>query len=388
MVPEAAELASRERSLARAAGQVSTFVVGPIFLAWMIWMAVAGQQYLVDFEHSFLPASRAVVHGLSPYPGDAHLRAVVNAHTPIEAYLYPPLLAVVEAPLLLLPHAVAVVVYSLMLAAALGGALWLMGIRDLRCYTVVCLWPATFTGFQTGAVSFFLAFGIALAWRWRGHATRLGILVAVLVALKLFVWPLGLWLLVTRRYRATLWSVSAFPVVVLGGWALIGFHGLRSYPHLLSVVSIAEAPLGFGIGGISAGAHIPQEATLAASMLVVAVACARLLAAPPRDLDRVALTLAVCSMLLLSPVVWLHYLIVLVIPTALASRRFSWIWVAPALFQFAAVATMSGVYPNGNPVTLALSWASIIFTTTIACQAPGPGGATVCNAPQPAGAQQ
>jgi alpha-1,2-mannosyltransferase len=362
------ESTGRERNAGRAAAQVSALIVGPIFLAWMIWISVSTGQYLVDFQHSFLPAAHAVVLGASPYPGGGHLRELIARGTPLEVYVYPPLPAIAEAPLLLLPHAAALLIYSMLLAAALAGALWLMGVRDVRCYTAVCLWPAAFTVFQTGAVSAFLALGIALAWRWRWHAVRLGLLLAVLVAVKPFVWPLGLWLLVTGRYRATAWSIAAFPVLMLGGWAAIGFAGLAGYPHLLSAISAAEAPIGFGVGGVALAAHVPQTAALAAGLVVAAAAFGRLLAAPPAAADRVGLALAVFSMLLLSPVVWMHYLILLVVPTALASRRFSWLWIAPAVLQFAAIATMHGVYPDGNPLALGLCWASVLLTTAMACR--------------------
>ena len=364
-----AGLHDRSRRMARAARQVSALVVGPLFLVWMVRMAVAGGGYLVDFKRAFLPASRAVLHGASPYPTVAQLPGLVSPiHASIEVYVYPPLLALAGAPLALLPHAVATLVYSLLLVAALGGSLWLMGVRDARCYTVLCLWPATYTLFQTGAVSALLACGIALAWRWRSHGVRLGLLVAALVALKLFVWPLGLWLLVTRRYRAAAWSAVGFPALVLGTWAAIGFAGLGSYMHLLSVVGIAEAPRGYGAGGIAAATHLSQTAVLALGLLVVAGAFGCLMAARPAHLDRAALSLAVFAMLLLSPIVWLHYLMVLVVPTALASRRFTWYWVVPAVLQFATIATMHNVYPDGNPAALGLTWASIVLTTFLACR--------------------
>ena len=365
-----AGLRARGRTMARAGRQVAALVVGPMFLGWMVWLAVAGGGYLVDFQRAFLPASSAVLHGASPYPAVAQLPELVSpAHASIEVYVYPPLLALAGAPLALLPHAAATLVYSLVLVATLGGSLWLMGVRDPRCYTVLCLWPATYTVFQTGAVSALLACGIALAWRWRSHGARLGLLVAALVALKLFVWPLGLWLLATRRYRAAVWSALGFPALVLGTWAAIGFAGLRSYLHLLSVVGIAEAPRGYGAGGIAAASHLSQEAVMALGLLVVAGAFVCLMAARPAHLDRTALSLAVFAMLLLSPIVWLHYLMVLVVPTALASRRFSWYWVAPAVLQFATIASMHTVYPDGNPWALGLCWASIVLTTFLACRA-------------------
>src|SRR5205814_10129930 len=49
---------------------------------------------------------------------------------------------------------------------------------------------------------------------------------------------------------------------------------------------------------------------------------------------RRSLTLALAASLLLSPIVWLHYFVLLVIPLALRWSRFAPAWLVPLLFWF------------------------------------------------------
>ena len=76
---------------------------------------------------------------------------------------------------------------------------------------------------------------VALASRWREFAFRVGAVLGVAIAAKLFLWPLIFWLLGTRRYRAALAASAAALAAILVPWAVIGFSGLASYPDLLRV---------------------------------------------------------------------------------------------------------------------------------------------------------
>ena len=76
------------------------------------------------------------------------------------------------------------------------------------------------------------------------------------VAAKPFVWPLIVWLLVTRRFRAGAWSIASTAALVLGAWAVVGFEGFVDYPaltpraagglHAQRSLSLAMAAGGFG----------------------------------------------------------------------------------------------------------------------------------------------
>ena len=58
--------------------------------------------------------------------------------------------------------------------------------------------------------------------------------------------------------------------------------------------------------------------------------------------DRRALSVAVAGALLATPVLWLHYLVLLFVPIALARPRLSALWFAPLAFWLTPVAHSNG----------------------------------------------
>jgi hypothetical protein len=61
--------------------------------------------------------------------------------------------------------------------------------------------------------------------------------------------------------------------------------------------------------------------------------------------------LTIAAALAASPIVWIHYFLVLLVPLALTSPRFSWLWLVP--FAYSPLAEAS--WPAGNARDLALA---------------------------------
>jgi len=176
---------------------------------------------------------------------------------------------------------------------------------------------------------FIAVLGAAAAWRYRDRPAVSGIAAALTATLKLFLWPLGVWLLVTRRIRAAVFCACAGVLVLMGGWAAIGFAGLRSYPHLLHVLSQVEA--GTSYSPVALLRLSGRSATLLTVALVVAVLVAIVLAARGPDGDRRSFAVAVIGALAATPLLWLHYFALLLIPIALYRPRLSALWFAPVV---------------------------------------------------------
>jgi hypothetical protein len=162
------------------------------------------------------------------------------------------------------------------------------------------------------------------------------------VAAKLFVAPLVVWLLLTRRFRAAAWAVGSAAVLVVGAWALVGFDGLRDYPKLLRVVQDVYAVRSISVSTVAGvlGASVSVAVALAAVAGLVCLGIAAWLARRP-DGDRRAFAVVVAACILASPIVWPNYAALLFVPIAV-----TWPKVAPAWFFGYAVWFLGALAPK------------------------------------------
>lgn len=335
------ELAHRRAALpfVRAAVQLANvllFAVLPLVLVPLLLHA-AGSDYLWDFRKAFLPAARALRDGNSPYPQTLSELAS-NAE-----YVYPPLAALVMAPFTWLPRTVAEVLFVALSLAAPALALRILCVRDWRCYGLVYLWPPLLGGVSLGTLSPFLALAVAAGWRSRDSSTGLGATVAGATVVKLFLWPLLVLFAIGDRWRAAVVSVVVATAAALASWAIIGFAGLREYPQLLSELSRLESDDGYSPTALGLALGLPRTAALAVAIAIglpLLVAASVLIRRPASRLP--ALCLAVGAVFALSPVVWLHYLILLVVPIAAARDRLGLVWFAPLLLWVTPGTSSSG----------------------------------------------
>ena len=273
-----------------------------------------------DLRAGYLPAAEAIQDGDSPYadPDDPSLDLR-------RAYVYPPQVAIGLVPLTWLPTDLAAFLVFLAAVAALLGAVAIVGVRDVRCYAAVLLWAPSWNALDTLNVSAGLALGVALVWRLRATLWPLAATLGLMVSVKLFLWPLLAWAGLVRRPLAAVLGLGLGLAVAFGSWAAIGFAGLREYPELLSKVgdqenySIVAVADEIGLGSL--GPAI--TALVGGALLVASVWWAR------REREVRSFTLAVAACLALSPVVWLHYLTLLIAPLGLARPRFSALWLLP-----------------------------------------------------------
>jgi len=299
----------------------------------------------------FLQGAGRVLDFASPY-----------AYHADASYAYPPLLAYLVAPLHPLGAAAATVVWTVLSLAAVAAALWLLGVRDWRCFALTAVWPVTRSAVDLGTVEPLLLLAVAAAWHWRDRLVEPALATGAAIALKLFLWPLVVWLALTRRLRAAVAAVGATAAFVLLPWAVLGFAGLGSYPGLLRHLSDDEATSSYSVVALAVRAHLPRSAGIAAGLLVAAA----LLAAAwlcvrrnVRDADGVALMLCLAAALAASPIVWVHYLLLLAVPIALARPRLSWLWFVPFAYQPLG----ESEWPAGDAgkLALALLATSVIF---------------------------
>jgi Glycosyltransferase family 87 len=276
--------------------------------------------HLFDFK-IFWEAGKNLLDGERIYPSHAELDLATRTY-----FVYPPVVAVAFVPFSLLPLVVAGALYSLLALLATGMTLRVLGIEDKRCYIALLFWMPVLQGVGLGTIAPFLALALAIAWKYRHSALTMPLVLSVAVVAKLFLWPLLFWLVATRRWRAAALSGLATAVLVLVPWALLGFRDFDWYPHALRLLLDHEQQLGFS----ASTALGPLHANVVAPAIQLGAVLAIFFLARQEDGDRRSFSAAVICALLLSPLVWIHYFVVLVVPIALASRRFGWMWVLPA----------------------------------------------------------
>jgi hypothetical protein len=343
------------RASARPWELASFFWVPSIVLGYTVWYELHARRALEDFG-IFRTAAKAVLHGASPY-----VAADPQALAHFDKFVYPPSTALLFAPFAVLPLAVSQVLMFVSCLLCTFVALRLLDVRDWRCYGVAVMWTPVINSLALGAVTSFLLVGTAASWRYRDRPIVAGPVVAATAVLKVFLWPLGLWLLVTRRLRAAAVCALVSGVIVLAGWAVIGFAGLRSYPHLLHVLTAVEQGASYSpiaLLGLSGTA-----ASIASIALLIGVAVAVCLAARRSDGDRRAFMVAIAGSLAATPVLWLHYFALLLVPIALYRPRLSGLWLWPLVLWLTPASHANGAVWK---IALALAVLAAIVARTVA----------------------
>jgi alpha-1,2-mannosyltransferase len=313
----------RLRAFAKPWELVSFIWVPAIGISFACYADLRSHDPLQDFGY-FRAAAVDVIHGRSPY---VHPTAAAFAH--FDKFVYPPVAAILFAPFAALPSEAARVLMFVAGLAAILGALRVLHVEDWRCYGIAVVSAPAINTLALGALTSFLLLGAALAWRYRDSPVVAAVATAFTAILKLFLWPMGVWLLATRRWRASAVCAGVAIVLLFGGWAVIDFAGLRSYPTTLHLLEQVEAPVSYSVVallGLSGGAQ--TALTVAFSLLAAAGV---ILAARGVGGDRRAFAVAVVASLLTTPLVWLHYLLLLFVPIALYRPRLSGVWFLPLL---------------------------------------------------------
>jgi hypothetical protein len=275
-----------------------------------------------DFRGTLWEPARALLDGGAIYPPPTHDAIVLG-----NPAVYPPVFIIASVPLAILPVATASWLWFCLLGVCVLVAMWILGVRDWRCHVLALTSPVTIHGLFYGNLTIVMVLLVAVAWRYREHARYAGLALGAAVAAKLFVWPLVVWLLLTRRFRAAAWAVGSAVVLVLGAWALIGFDGFLDYPKLLRAVQDVYAERSISVSTVAGALGAPVSVAVAIAALV-GVACIGGAAwlAVREDGDRRAFALLVTGCVLASPIVWPNYAALLFVPIAVTWPRLAPVW--------------------------------------------------------------
>jgi hypothetical protein len=315
-----------------------------------------------DFHGTVWGPDRAVLHGASPYLSRDMLPSVPA--------IYLPPIYLVTLPLGWLSlHAATWVWFGILVALGFG-SLAVLDVRDPWCYALMLMSPPVVDALVLGNASILVGFLVALGWRWRDRRLLGPLAVAAAVAVKSWLWPLLVWLLI-RRMRSGLSSGVILGALVLVSWAAIGFHGLLHYPRLLH-----EEAAKFVHGGtlfVSALVQLNVPVRVAAVAGAVGAVVLLALAARRRSNEVEAFSLALLAALVATPVGWEHYLILMGIPIAIVwpSLSAAWLWF-PALWLTLwltdSLAPDEWRQVSGSVALCLLATLPAVFVTVRSCQ--------------------
>ncbi len=294
-------------------------------------------------------------------------------------FYYPPPFVLAILPFALLDANAATWAWTALSVAAFLGGVAIMPVRvSVRWLTILLAglsWPFAYA-LKLGQVGPLLFLLFAIGWRWLDDPRAVGASAAAGAIVKIQPGLILLWAFLTRRWAALgvgatiLAAAAIIATLVTGGpsvWAdyvalLRNVSDPISTPHNFTPGAIA-----YQLGASSGVAAIVQVASSVAALGVLVVAALR---AHPAA----SYLVAVVASQLLSPVLWDHYAMLLLLPVAWLIDRGQWWAVAIPLVTsvFTIGLTPPAAYPIAFWLTLiALAWFGVRLRSASIATPPG-----------------
>ena len=322
----------------RAALPVLALAIPAVTIAAILWAAgsTLGYDYL-----AYDAAARRVLAGQPLY--DLSYAAAGS----FGLYYYPPTFIplVLMFAALLDAHAATLAWISTLLAA-FGFGVAVLPVRASVRWAVLLLaglsWPLLYA-LKLGQVGPLLFLAGALTWRWAERPAIAGTAIAAGAAIK--VQPLLMlgWALVTRRWRTLLAGLSLLGILCALATSVAGPGSWSDFVTLLLRVSDpVGTPANLTVGAIAFRAGLPRDgaATLqVASICLVALVTVWAWVHSPAG---TAIVVTAVASQLVSPILWAHYAVILLLPVALLLERRQWWAVALPIVTWLPV---DAIYP-------------------------------------------
>jgi alpha-1,2-mannosyltransferase len=292
-------------------------------------VAVAGDTLGYDFL-AYHAAAVRILHGQPLY--DLSFQTAGG----FGLFYYPPMFAPLILGFGLVSQTAAVWLWLAVLLAS-----FILGVVILPVSRTVRWWIALMAGVgllfaysvklgQVGPILFLL---FAVGWRWLDDPVRMGASTALGTAIKLQPGLLLVWALLTRRWGAI--AVGAAVLAVLAVVATL-FAGVEAWSDFVRLVGQVADPIttpkNATPGAIAYQLGVPADVASAIQWLAMAVVLAAVVVAARWATAEASYLVAVIASQLLSPVLWDHYGVLLLLPVAYlcASGRW-WALAIPAV---------------------------------------------------------
>ena len=291
-------------------------------------LAVAGHTLGCDYL-AYDGAARAWLSGQPPY--DISVTSAGGCGT----FQYPPPFLLLIAPFTLLPPATATWVFILLLALCVPLAVLAMPVpapaRLITLGLAGTSWPVLFA-IKVGALGPLLLLLFALAWRWLDRPARLAVVTVLGALAKILPGLLGVWMLLTGRYRAAALTV-ALAVIVALPWLVLKPGYWIDFLVVERIVSgtAISVPANFAPASLAYFWGLPTPAAEAVGVAHTLAVAALVVAMARRGSAEASLIVTAVASQVIAPVLWDHYTVVLFLPMAWLIARRQWWILVPAL---------------------------------------------------------
>lgn len=335
---------------ALAAIAISVFV---LTVGAIIWSAGSTLGY--DFQ-AYEAAARRLLDGLRLYD------PAVEAAGGFAIYLYPPPFALAIVPLAIVGGDAAIWIWTGLLIAAFLASVALLPVGRTVRWLILLLgaldWPLLYS-LKLGQVGPILFLLFAIGWRWLDRPRLLGSTIGLGALIKIQPGLLVAWAALTGRWGACLVALA----VVLGGAVAItvaaGTQPWFDYPALLGrVAAPLTTPHNFTPGAIAWQVGASPEVAAVIQAIAIATAVAAIVAAVRLTTKEASYLVTVVGSQLISPVLWDHYALLLLLPVAWLLQRRQWWAVAIPL---ATSIVLTGIAPPATyPAVFGLALAGLL----------------------------
>ena len=305
---------------------LALFWLGLLFVEYRAGSLVDGAWVFEDPAwgvdlRAYLGAAQRVVDEGSPYAAD--LTAGSFEPGPEDLYYYAPQLSVALIPLLEPSfHDSSALWWALRVAGLLAACALMPVSLPLRAaaFAVAAFSLPGVKDPIIGNVSLLLLLPLVAGWRWLDRPLG-SIALAAAISVRPSLGLLLLWQLLRRRWRAAVWTAAAGLALVL---LTLPFVGLGGYVDYLAVLSNLSVPTGVNenrdLGALAENLGTGATGTTIGRLASIGLAAGATLLSLRRDRE-IGYMVVLSASLLVTPLLWSHYLATLVIPAAFLAQR-------------------------------------------------------------------
>lgn len=274
-------------------------------------------------------------------------------------FYYPPPFVLLAAPLSFLDPSVAAWIFTALLVVAYAAGVAILPVNRTIRWVVLLLgglsWPLVYA-IKLGQVGPILLLTFAIGWRWMDRPWRLGAATAIGTAIKIQPALLFGWALLTGRRRAVALGLAVLGFLALLATIVAGPSSWVDQATLLARVSKPiDTPHNFTPGRVAFEAGLGQTVAWGIQVANWAAVAVVVVWATFRCTPVASYLAVVVASQLISPILWDHYALMLLLPVAwLISRGQRW----TALVPLATSVPLVSVIP---PVTYAVVyWVTLL----------------------------